>query len=336
MPPETPDIWTLGDLATPWSLHVVVTLRIAEQLEAAGGAMAVDKLAAGAKAEPDSLYRVLRHLIERGLFTENSPGIIGLNEPARRLLDPGIRLGFDLDGFGGRMAGAWSTLLDTVRQGEPGYQHAFGLPFWQDLDAHPDLAAEFDALMGPVGHGLPDPDILVTGDWDSVRTVVDVGGGTGALLGEILRAHAHLRGVLVDRPSTLMRARQALGAAGLEARVTLTPQSFFDPLPAGADLYLLKSVLSDWPDRDAQALLTRCTEAARPNGRLVVVNGVSPDAAGPPSPDLLMMVLVGGRQRSLSEFSRLASSVGLRVSGTKRQPSGRFLVECRPAGASDR
>jgi hypothetical protein len=313
-----------------------VTLRIAEQLEAQGGTATIETLAAGARADADSLHRVLRHLIRQGFFTEDVPGTISLNEAARTLLDPGLRLGFDLDGFGGRMAGAWSTLLDTVRRGEPGYHRVFGRPFWDDLDAHPAIAAEFDALMGPAGHGQPDPDVLVDGDWASLRTVVDVGGGTGALLAAVLEAHDHVRGVLVERPSTLARALLAFEAAGLRDRVTPAAQSFFDPLPGGGDVYLLKSVLSDWPDRDARALLTRCAEAARPNGRIIVVNGVSPDEAGPPAPELLMMVLVGGRQRNLSEFKTLAASAGLGVSATKRQPSGRFLVECRPAEAPDR
>ena len=107
-------------------------------------------------------------------------------------------------------------------------------------------------------------------------------------------------------------------------------QSFFDPLPTGADLYLLKSVLADWPDREAMAILTRCAEAARPSGRIVVLSGVSPDDGSGPSPALLMMVLVGGKDRSLSEFRELAGASGLEVQAAERQQSGRFVVECRP------
>ena len=115
-------------------------------------------------------------------------------------------------------------------------------------------------------------------------------------------------------------------------RVTAVGQSFFDPLPAGADLYLLKSVLSDWPDREALAILRRCAEAARPAGRVVVLSGVLPDEGRGPSPSLLMMVLVGGRDRSLAEFRELARAAGLEVQAAERQPSGRFVVECRPIG----
>src|SRR5207248_5778279 len=174
--------------------------------------------------------------------------------------------------------------------------------------------------------------VLISGGWESVGTVVDVGGGTGSLLAEILRTRPEIRGILVDLPMTVARSGEIFKAAGVSKRVTVVGQSFFDPLPAGADLYLLKSVLGDWPDREALAILRRCAEAARPAGRVLVLNGVSPDEDGPPSPALLMMVLVGGKERSLAEFRALARSAGLEVHAAQRQPSGRVIVECRPTG----
>src|SRR5712691_3474196 len=135
-------------------------------------------------------------------------------------------------------------------------------PSWEDLDAHPDIVASFDALMGPPGHGTPDPEVLVTGGWESVRTVVDIGGGTGALLAEILRARPEIHGTLVDLPRTVARSSEIFEAVGVAERVTTVGQSFFDPLPSGADLYLLRGILNDWPDREATAILSRCAEAA--------------------------------------------------------------------------
>jgi hypothetical protein len=272
---------------------------------------------------------VLRHLVGKGVFQEPTPGRFALNEAARGLLDPSQRLGLDLNGIGGRMAFAWGSLLTAVRTGAPAYHEMFSLPFWEDLDAHPDIAASFDALMGPAGHGTPDPEVLVTGGWESVRTVVDVGGGTGTLLAEILRARPEIHGTLVDLPRTVARSSEIFEAVGVAERVKTVGQSFFDPLPSGADLYILKKVLNDWPDASARAILSRCAEAAHPSsGRIVILGGVSSDDRA--DPQLLMMVLLGSKDRTLTEFRELAHEAGLKVQAAGPLPSGRFAVECRP------
>lgn len=271
---------------------------------------------------------MLRHLAGKGVFLEPAPGQFALNEAARELLDPSQQLALDLGGIGGRMASAWSSLLTAVRTGAPAYHEIFGLPFWEDLEAHPDIAASFDALMGPPGHGTPDPEVLVTGGWEEVKTVVDVGGRTGALLAEILRARPDIHGTLVDLPRTVARAGSLFQAAGVAERVRTVGQSFFDPLPSGADLDILKSILNDWPDREAQLILSRCAEAARPSCRLVILGGVSSDDRA--DPQLLMMVLLGSKERTLTEFRELGRLAGLEVQAAGWLPSGRLAVECHP------
>jgi SAM-dependent methyltransferase len=320
------NLGALSDLQTPWCIHVVVTLRIAEHI--AAGTTDIEALAAVAGCDPDALHSVLNYLVSQGVFQAALPGRFELNDAARGLLDPSARIGLDLEGIGGRMAHSWSTLLTYVRTGRPAYHEVFGLPFWEDLDAHPDVAASFDALMGPIGHGTPDQEVLIEGDWESVRTVVDVGGGTGALLAAILRARPALQGTLVDLPRTVVRSREVFSAAGVAERVNAIAQSFFDPLPAGADLYVLSKVINDWPDREAAAILRRCAEAARPDGRVVVSGGVAPDNARPGL--TVEMLLAGGKQRTLAQFRELARAAGLNVVAAERTRSGRFVVECRP------
>src|SRR5262249_54064715 len=148
-----------------------------------------------------------------------------------------------------------------------------------------------------------------TGGWSAIRTVVDVGGGTGAMLAEILRARPGIRGTLVDLPRTVARAAQTLRAAGVEDRVTAIGQSFFDPLPNGGDLYLLRGVLNDWPDPQAIAILRRTAEAVRPDGRVVILKGVRPDDT--PSTLMVEMVLAGGKQRTVGQLRELARQARL-------------------------
>ena len=272
--------------------------------------------------------------MSKGVFVEVAPGQFALNEPARELLDPTLRLGLDLDNIGGRMAYAWGTLLTYVRTGAPAYKELFSLPFWEDLEAHPEISAGFDAIIGPAGHGIPNADFQIIGGWDSVHTVVDVGGGTGAMLAEVLRTRPALRGILVDQPRTVARSAEIFQAAGVAGRVITVGQSFFDPLPAGADLYLLRGILNDWPDREAETILRRCADAAhsaaaRSAGRVVVLKSVGPDNM--PRDISIEGVLLGGKHRTVTEFSELAHEAGLEVVAAWQQPSGYFVVECRPS-----
>ena len=312
------------DLATPWCLRVAATLRLPGLI--AAGHHDIADLAAAARCDRDALHAVLAHLVAEGVFRQPAPGRFACNHAAEQLAEPGRFL--DLEGIGGRMAHTWGTLLDYVRTGQPAYQKVFGRPFWQDLAAHPKIAADFDALMGPAGHGTPDFDIELTAGWDAIRTIVDVGGGTGAMLASLLQRHPHVRGILVDFPGTVARADDIVTPAGVAGRVTVRGQSFFDPLPAGADLYLLKSVLNDWADEPTVAILRRCAEAARSDGTVAVLGGVSADET--PRSLGIDMLVAGGKTSTLTQFTELARQAGLEVVAARTQSSGRFVVECQP------
>ena len=319
------DLEQMLDLATPWCLRVAATLRIPEHI--AAGHVGIADLAAAAGCDADALHAVLGHLVSQGVFIEESPGRFACNQAAEQLASVPF---LDLAGIGGRMAHTWGTLLDYVRSGVPAYQQVFGRPFWEDLAVHPAIGAEFDALMGPAGHGVPDYDVELSDGWDTVRTVVDVGGGTGAMLASLLRRHPQARGILVDLPGTVARAGPLLESLGVAGRVTVEGQSFFDPLPFGADLYLLKSVLNDWPDEPTVAILRRCAEAARTSqATIAVLGGVAADET--PRSLGIDMLVAGGKTSTLSQFTELASLAGLDVIAARTQSSGRYVVECRPS-----
>jgi hypothetical protein len=316
----------LSDLCTPWCIRVAATLHIANHISA--GTNQINALAEAAGCNPGALHHVLGHLVSKGIFEETAAGQFALNEIAQELLDPSVQISLDMDGLGSRVAGAWSTLLSYVRTGNPAYQELFGLPFWEDLEAHPQIRESFDALMGTAGHGIPDPKFEISGGWDLVRTVVDVGGGTGSMLAEILRLRPWIHGILVDLPKTVARSKDVFSAAGVVERVTLMGQSFFDPLPGGADLYLLRGILNDWPDQEAETILRRCSEAAFPAGRIVVLKSVGGDDV---TKDIYIeTLLLGGWHRTITEFTDLARRSGLDVSTVGQNLSGDYIVECRP------
>jgi SAM-dependent methyltransferase len=240
-----------------------------------------------------------------------------------------MRVWLDLDGFGGRMDLAFTGLMHTVRTGDPAWEQVFGKPFWSYLDANPEISASFDAVMA-VNAGYRAA--VVDGyDWTAVRHVADVGDGTGTLLAEVLRRDPRMRGTLVDLPETAVRAREYLAGLGLDDRCEVVGQSFFDPLPAGADVYLLCRVIHDWDDPEASAILRRCAEAAGGTGRVLMIesHGVAGDAAaGIAEMDLRMLVLAGGRERTIDDYSALAVGAGLQVAAVHRSTERTVIIEC--------
>lgn len=323
----------LMDLVTPMALRVAATLRIADLI--GDGAVGVDVLAERAGADADVLARLLRHLVAHGVFAEPEPGRFSAGGPARLLRSDhpaGMHASLDLDGFGGRMDLAFTGLLHTVRTGEPAWEKVFGKPFWQYLADEPRIGAAFDATMAAGPEYFTD--VATACDLTNATHVVDVGGGAGALLAEILRRNPGLRGTLVDLPDTVRRGRAYLAERGLAGRCAFAGQSFFDPLPAGGDVYVLAHVVHDWPDDEAVSILRRCAEAAGDHGRVVIVEGPGTSDAHPADfaeMNLRMLVLVGGRQREPREHRELVTAAGLRVTGTRTTPLGHDVIECGPA-----
>ncbi|SEL93992.1 methyltransferase [Nonomuraea pusilla] len=322
-----------ADLVTPMALRVAATLRLADHL--AAGTTGAAELAAAAGADEAALTRLLRYLVARGVFAEPAPGEFGLN-PTAELLRGGrpdrLRDWLDLTGPIGRADLAFGSLLDVVRTGKPGYPMTHGRGFWDDLAAEPALATAYDTLMG--GKRQWAATTLAALDWSRSRHVVDVGGGNGTLLSCVLAAHPHLRGTVVDRPTSAEAAGAVLASAGVADRGEFRAGDFFEPLPVhGADTYLLSSILHDWDDAAATAILRRCAEAAAPGGRVLLCELVAmagPDRRTVTHMDLCMLVYFGGRERTAADFAALAGAAGLEPRSVTPLPPhgwGNALVE---------
>jgi hypothetical protein len=188
------------------------------------------------------------------------------------------------------------------------------------LAEHPEEAANFDAAMGAFTAQIATA-VAAAYDFSGFRRVVDVGGGNGALLVGILRAHPSLKGTLFDLPQVVERARPRLREIGLGDRCEAMGGDVFAEVPGGADAYLLKHVIHDWDDDSAVAILQNCCKAMSPAAKLLIIEGVYPRCVdqseasrGAAANDVNMMVCTGGRQRSEAEFRSLYSAAGFVLS----------------------
>lgn len=322
-------------LTAKWHTPVVAVLAdlgVADQL--AGGPRTAAELAAAVGAHPGALRRVLRAAAALGLFTVDGEGRFGLTPTSECLrsdlpgsLRPAAAM-FGLEPF-------WSPyahIRHSVVTGEPAFDKVFGTPIYRYLADHPEHAATFGAAAAAF-HERGIEEIAAGHDWSRYRTVVDVGGGTGALLAAILRGHPGVRGVLFDTPEVVERARATF--TGLADRAELVAGDFFVSVPA-AGAYVVKSCLHNFTDDRAVDLLRAIHRAMPAGARLLVAETVVPADGGPhyaTFDDVEMLVIAGGADRDEREYAALLAAGGFTV--TSLTPCGdRFtLIEAVPSAA---
>ena len=320
----------MADLFTPMALRVAATLRLADHV--AAGADSIPALVEHTGGDPDALGRLVDHLVTVGVLERGFTGALSLTDLGDQLREthPGRgRAWLDIEGAVGRAELSALHLLDTVRTGRPAYPLTYGRGFWEDVAADRSLGQSYDALMGS---RIEVPEIVAGYDWRALSHIVDVGGGNGTLLAAILTAHPGLRGTLVDLAGATEAARRILGHAGVADRCETVAGSFFEPLPAGADAYLLSAVLHGWDDEHALAILRRCADAAGTAGRVLVIEDLLEDPAGSgprTEMNLRMLAYTGGRERTLGDFEQLAAGTGMRVIAVHRAAEYRTVIELR-------
>ncbi|MDQ3701986.1 MAG: acetylserotonin O-methyltransferase [Chloroflexota bacterium] len=306
------------------ALLVAAELGVADRL--ADGPLSCGVLAQQVGADEDALYRVLRALAGAGVFTESAPrtfALTALAEPLRtdhpRSVRPLARL-FRQEW----LWRPWGQLLEAVQTGSAVFQKIHGAPFFAYLGEHPDAAAVFDAAMtagAPAGRSA----LAEAYDFAPLRTVVDIGGGEGALLAALLRSHPHLQGILFDQPAVVAGASAHLQAAGVAERCQIVGGDFFAAVPEGGDAYVLSQILHDWDDARATVILKNCHRAGHPGARVIAVERVLPpgDAPHPGKlTDLNMLVLLAGRERTEAEYRALFAAAGFELTRSVPLPEG--------------
>jgi hypothetical protein len=297
------------------SVFVAAKLGIAELVK--DGPRPVEQLAQATGAHVRSLFRLLRALASVGMFVEGPPCSFGLTPLAEPLLpDAADSMHAMVLMMGEEHYVAWAHLLHSVRTGECAFDHAFGEPIFDWLGEHAQQAAIFDAAMTGI-HGRETAAMLGAYDLSGVGSFVDVGGGNGTNLVEVLKRYPSMRGVLFDLPHVVERARGRFAAESLDVRTSLVGGSFFEQVPPGGDVYHLRHIIHDWDDAKSLTILQRCRAAMHPQARLILVESVIPPGNEPffgKLLDLNMLVNPGGLERTEQEYRELLAAADLKLS----------------------
>ena len=314
------------------ALYVAAKLGIADVLRAEP--LTAEAVADAVDVRAPVLRRVLRALVAGGVFTELEDGRFANNDAAAALrADAPGHMREVVINFGEEMYRSFGELLHTVRTGETAFDFVFGAPLFEYYAAHPQVevsaAARMLARTLPVATEFAAADVL-----RDARTLVDVGGGTGTLLAQVLRHRPELGGVLLERPGMLELAHRYLAEQGVADRCELVEGDFFASVPAGGDVYVLKSVLHDWDDERCVAILQSCRVAMDPGARLAIIELLLPERMTPSGPmlsaallDLIMLTYAGGRERTEAEFTQLLEQARLRLVSSTPLAAGPHVLE---------
>jgi O-methyltransferase domain/Dimerisation domain len=334
-PTPTPSATLLHMMTGYWiskAIAVAATLGIADLL--ANGPLSSDELATATQTHAPSLYRVLRALASIGIFSEVAPGRFALT-PMAALLRSGAPDSMRALAimFAEEQYRAWGDVLHSVRTGQPAFEHAFAMPYFAYLATHPEASRVFNAAMVGGTNQIFDA-VVAAYDFSPFGTIVDVGGGHGALLAALLRSNPAARGILFDLPHVVEGAEPFLVAAGVADRCTRVGGDFFAEIPAGADAYVLSQILHDWDDERSVVILGQVHRAMPDHGKLLVVELMLPPGDEPSFGkwmDLHMMVLLSGRERTAAHYATLFRAAGFELAREVPTPTGQSIVEAVPA-----
>jgi len=336
-PPETLVRQMCMGLRTSQALFVAVSLGIPDLM--AEGLRTSSELARATRTYAPSLRRLMRALVALGVFVEMDADRFSL-APAGELLRsavPNSQRSIVLFLAGPARWQCWSDLLASVRSGEPAADRILGMPLFDYYALHPDESQIHDEAMAAFSSSVATA-FLAAYDLTTYRRAVDVGGGSGQLLAQMLCAYPQLSGVLFDLPTVVARAGRTLTEAGVADRCSVQAGSFFETMPTGGDLYLLKNVLHDWDDERAEAILRKCREAMPGDATLLVLDRLLPERAERGCKldshllDLEMLtVSPGGRERTQHEMQALLEGTGFGVNSVITMASSLSIIEGRLA-----
>lgn len=331
-PPLPPEAHLLQLAFAPMvaqALYVAAKLGVADLL--AEKPLPVSELAARTNTHEGALYRILRSLAGAGVFAETDPKVFSLTpsaEPLRSGVPNSMRDSAIFMGEKWHLQ-VWNDMLYSVQTGKPAWGHVHGAEVFDYFASHSEEAEIFNRAMtaGSVGTA---PAVVESYDFSDCKTLVDIAGGHGYLLAQVLKAFPGVQGILFDVASVIDGADALLEKEGVATRVERVCGDFFAAVPAGADAYMMKHIIHDWDDERSLKILSRIHAASAEHGKVLIIEVVVPEGNDPhPSKllDLEMLVSPGGLERTAEEYRQLLAAAGFRLTRIIPTPSPYSIIE---------
>lgn len=296
-------------------VFVIAKLGIPDILKS--GPKTAAELASATDTHAESLFRVLRALVSVGVLASDNENRFSNTSVSETLVTdaPGSLRWFTISELGQEHYPAWGNLMHSVKTGEIAFDKFFGNDIWAYFRNNPEEATVFNNSMSGVTAALNES-LRSLYDFSKFKTVVDVGGGHGGLITEILKSNPNAKGILFDAAEVINGSRERLAEAGLSDRCGAVAGDFFKAVPEGGDAYVMKWIIHDWDDERAIKILKNCRAQMGPDARLIIVDCVVPETNEPHFSkfiDLNMLVMTGGKERTAKEFARLLEASGFKL-----------------------
>lgn len=313
-------------------IAVAAKLRLADHLK--GTSKTAEQLAEIVHTNSRVLYRLLRALTSLGIFEEQRNGEFSLTPLAGLLLE-------DSPGSLRRLAilygeewlwRAYAGLLYSVESGRPAFDHVHGKSLYEYLQQHPEASTTFNEAM--TGYSDTESEAIISGyDFSMARTVIDVGGGQGALLSALVRRNPHLSGIVYDLSAVIEKIADDTIRSAKGLKISYVPGNFFIDVPGNGDIYILKSVLHNWDDASCIQILRNCRKAIDGDSRLLVLERLIPTKnQGTESIlfDINMLVMTGGQERTEEEYGNIFREAGFFLTRIIPTSSSISIIEGLP------
>jgi O-methyltransferase domain len=314
----------------PQAVYVAAKLNIADYLK--HEPKSINELALATFTHAPSLYRILRTLCSVGIFEEKQDQFFGLTPISECLqsdIPNSLRSLAVMYGESFHFQ-PWANILAAVKTGKSAFECTFGIDLFQYMEQNSEANQIFNDTMISLST-LVNIAIVTGYDYSRINNLVDIGSGKGTLTLPLLRANPKMQAILFDLPHVIEEAIETINSENLTDRCTLVSGDFFESIPTGSDLYILKHILHDWDDQRSINILKNCHQAMTSYSKLLIMERIVP-LGNEPSPaklnDLEMMVLTpSGRERTELEFKALLQASGFKLVKIYPTDSPLFIIE---------